>query len=96
MDSRNERQCRERWKNYINPSLRSDPWTLEEDQLVVQKYAEFGPKWNKISKFFSNRSDNAVRNRWQLMLRQWERQNRYQTGSSQPPASLDPTFLHTK
>ncbi|OHT05974.1 Myb-like DNA-binding domain containing protein [Tritrichomonas foetus] len=75
MGTRNHRQCRERWKNYINPSLRSDPWTLEEDQLLVDKYAEFGPKWNKIAKSFANRSDNSIRNRWQLMLRQWERQN---------------------
>ena len=74
MGSRNHRQCRERWKNYINPALRNDPWTLEEDQLLVDKYAEFGPRWNKISKFFLNRSDNSIRNRWQLMLRQWERQ----------------------
>lgn len=74
MGTRNHRQCRERWKNYINPALRNDPWTLEEDQLLVDKYAEFGPRWNRIARCFVNRSDNAIRNRWQLMLRQWERQ----------------------
>ena len=75
MGTRNLRQCRERWKNYLDPVLRNDPWTLEEDQLLVQKYSEFGPRWNKISRFFVNRSDNNIRNRWQLMLRQWERKN---------------------
>ena len=75
MVTRNHRQCRERWKNYLDPVLRNDPWTLEEDQLLVQKFSEFGPRWNKISRFFANRSDNNIRNRWQLMLRQWERKN---------------------
>lgn len=73
MGNRNARQCRERWKNYVNPELRNEPWTLEEDKLLVEKYEEYGPKWNKIAKHFVNRSDNSLRNRWQLMLRQWER-----------------------
>ena len=76
MGNRNHRQCRERWKNYVDPSLKNEPWTYEEDHLLVEKYAELGPKWNKISKFFSSRSDNSIRNRWQLIIRQWERQNR--------------------
>ena len=67
----------------MNPILRTDPWTFEEDQLLVKKYAEFGPQWNKISKFFDKRSDNNVRNRWQLMLRQWERKK----NDKHPPSS---------
>ena len=88
METRNHRQCRERWKNYLNPSLRSDPWTFEEDKLLVDKYAEYGPKWNKISKFFVNRSDNSIRNRWQLMLRQWERQNKSSTNSHESETDI--------
>jgi hypothetical protein len=75
MGTRNSRQCRERWKNYLNPDLRSDPWTLEEDQLLVDRYAQFGSKWNIIARFFRNRSENSIRNRWEMMLRQWDRQN---------------------
>jgi hypothetical protein len=84
MGTRNHRQCRERWKNYLNPNLRTEPWSLEEDQLLVTKYAEYGPKWNKISRFFTNRSDNSIRNRWQLMLRQWERVNHHGPGKTPP------------
>jgi hypothetical protein len=76
MGTRNDRQCRERWKNYLNPALRNDPWTLEEDQILIDKYAQFGSKWNKIATFFTNRADNSIRNRWQLILRQWERQKK--------------------
>ena len=66
---RNPRQCRERYKNYINPDLRKDNWTKEEDELLIQKYAEFGGKWNKIAKYFVNRSDNHLRNRWMMIAR---------------------------
>ncbi|EAY03723.1 Myb-like DNA-binding domain containing protein [Trichomonas vaginalis G3] len=69
MITRNPRQCRERWNNYINPALRTDPWSPEEDMLLDQKYAEYGPKWNKISKFLKNRSDNNIRNRWMMIAR---------------------------
>lgn len=82
LGSRNARQCRERWNNYLNPSLRNDPWTEEEDKLLLDKHAEFGTHWNKISKCFSNRSDNAVRNRWQLLMRHLEKNGHVSSSSS--------------
>jgi hypothetical protein len=69
LGTRNPRQCRERWNNYVNPELRKDPFTPEEDRLLEMKYAELGPKWNKISKFFFKRSDNSIRNRWMVISR---------------------------
>lgn len=69
METRNPRQCRERYNNYINPNLRKDEWKKEEDDLIEEKVLEFGPKWNKISKFFDNRSDYSIRNRWMMLER---------------------------
>jgi hypothetical protein len=69
LGGRNARQCRERFTNYLDPNLRRDEWTADEDRLLERKFAEFGPKWNKIAKFFVNRSDNALRNRWMLIAR---------------------------
>ncbi|KAH0788933.1 Myb-like DNA-binding domain containing protein [Histomonas meleagridis] len=69
MGTRNPRQCRERWNNYVNPDLRKDPWTPEEDKILEEKYAEIGPKWNKLARFLSNRSDNSIRNRWMMISR---------------------------
>ena len=67
--TRNPRQCRERYKNYVNPELRVGDWTKEEDRLIEEKFHEMGAKWNRISKFFVNRSDNAIRNRWMMIAR---------------------------
>lgn len=73
MKTRNPRQCRERWNNYLNPRLRGDPWSPQEDQLLLQKKMQFGTRWGKIAQFFPNRSDNSVRNRIQQLERHMEK-----------------------
>ncbi|OHS97993.1 hypothetical protein TRFO_09164 [Tritrichomonas foetus] len=88
METRNPRQCRERWNNYLNPDLRKDTWSKEEDDLLDDKYSEYGPKWNKISKFFLSRSDNNIRNRW-MMLARHRAKAKHSIGSS--PQSSSPS-----
>ena len=85
--TRNPRQCRERFKNYLNPELRKDQWTKEEDELLERKFKEYGAKWNKISKFFVNRSDNALRNRWMMIARH---RAKAMNGRSNPPTCSPP------
>ena len=57
------RQCKERWKNYVDPSLLKTNWTPEEDNILLQKYAQFGSEWKKISEFLPGRAINAIKNR---------------------------------
>lgn len=64
MPGRTGRQCRDRFQNYLNPSLTNGPWTREEDKLLEQKVKEVGQHWNKISRFFNGRSSNNIKNRW--------------------------------
>jgi hypothetical protein len=42
---RNPRQCRERWRHYLSPTVSFTPFTRDEDALLRDKYAEAGPKW---------------------------------------------------
>jgi hypothetical protein len=88
MQTRNARQCRERYKNYLDPNLRSDAWTFDEDALLEEKYGEFGAKWNKIAKFFTNRSDNAIRNRWMMLDRHHARGTEPFTPGPATPVTL--------
>lgn len=64
LPGRTARQCRDRWVNYLSPSNSFEPWTREEDELIVQKVNELGTKWAQISKFIPGRSDNTIKNRW--------------------------------
>ena len=69
MPGRNQRQCRERWFNYLSPTVNKEPFTPEEDQLLIEKYNEHGSRWVRIAKFFSGRSDTAIKNRWMALQR---------------------------
>ena len=30
------KQCRERWYNHLNPDINKEPWTAEEDAMIVE------------------------------------------------------------
>lgn len=66
---RSARQCRDRWTYYLSPSNNLAPFSPEEDQLIVQKVNELGNKWAVISKYFTGRSDNSIKNRWYSKLK---------------------------
>lgn len=69
MPERTTRQCRERWVNYLSPDIRNDPWTEEEDNLLLTKINEIGRCWSNIGRFFNGRSENDVKNRWYSHLK---------------------------
>lgn len=66
---RTRRQCRERWKKYLCPSLNHSPWTSEEDELLLKKFVQIGPKWTLISKSFKNRTDISIKSRYIYIMR---------------------------
>jgi hypothetical protein len=61
---RTTRQCRERWQNYLRRDIINGPWTAEEEELLVEKYGEYGPIWRTIQTFFPNRTDIDIKNCW--------------------------------
>ncbi|KAJ6255613.1 hypothetical protein M0813_11173 [Anaeramoeba flamelloides] len=69
MRHRTSKQCRERWKNVLDPNLQRTPWTIEEDKIILEKYEELGPKWSKIKKFLTGRSDNQIKNHFNCKLK---------------------------
>lgn len=73
---RNARQCRERWCNYLNPSLISAPWSPEEDLFLLQKRQDLGLHWQSISTFFPNRSKNSIKNRYSILIRRQNKKNK--------------------
>jgi hypothetical protein len=69
MPRRSVRQCRERWLNYLCPSVRNGPWTEEDDALLLKKYAEFGSKWKDLTQFFQGRTEINIKNRYRTLAR---------------------------
>jgi hypothetical protein len=64
LPGRNVRQCRDRWKHYLSSETRNEPWAAGDDQLLMQKMQEFGPRWTILATFFPGRTDTQVKNRW--------------------------------
>lgn len=63
------KQCRERWRNHLDPNINHDPWTPEEDEMLIKYHEMYGNQWVKISGLMHNRSDNAIKNRWNATLK---------------------------
>ena len=75
MRNRNSRQCRERWMHYLDPQINNSPFSSSEDQLIISKFNEFGPKWVMITKFFHGRTDQQLKNRFQVLKRKGALEN---------------------
>jgi len=82
---RTGKQCRERWYNHLQPSVRKGQWTPEEDELIFQGVAELGTCWSAIVKRLPGRTDNAIKNRYHTWRR---RQARRSTDAENPAAAL--------
>lgn len=64
MKSRSGKQCRERYHNILDPTVRKGNWTHQEDQKILELHASVGNQWAKISRELCGRTDNSVKNRF--------------------------------
>lgn len=68
MKGRNARQCRERYNLFLNDKIKKNvKWTKEEDDLLLSKFAFFGPHWKIIEKYFNGRTSYNIKNRFRSL-----------------------------
>jgi hypothetical protein len=60
---------RERWRLYLNPDVKKDQFSVEEDNILKQKYVELKGKWSLIAKYIPGRTDVQVKFRYQVLQR---------------------------
>lgn len=53
----------------MDPSIARNPWTEEEDTILINVWRQVGKRWNLISRALNGRPAVHCRNRWQSLLR---------------------------
>jgi hypothetical protein len=95
LKGRNKRQVKDRWKTFLSPSLVIAPFTPEEDQLLEELINEMGTKWVTFLKSFPNRTDVALKNRWNMIKRQRRNGGRFQKRKKMTPQSSGPAPIYS-
>ena len=61
-------QCRERWRERIDPILDRSPWTREEDETISAAQELLGNRWSCMRSLLkTKRSAAAIKNRWHTL-----------------------------
>lgn len=53
----------------MNPEIKKDPFILEEDILLLETRLSLGNKWSEIRKRLPGRTENNVKNRFNMMFK---------------------------
>lgn len=65
---RTDDACAKRYREALDPNLKKDDWTKEEDERLLEGFARHGASWGKIGEELG-RSGLGCRNRWRLLER---------------------------
>ena len=68
LNNRTGKQCRERYVNRLDPSIIRTPWTVEEEDLLIDHQKTYGTSWAQFSRtILPGRSQNDIKNHFHLI-----------------------------
>ncbi|RHY97934.1 hypothetical protein DYB37_007674 [Aphanomyces astaci] len=85
---RTPKQCRERWRNHLDPSINKGPYAEEEDNVILSHQARLGNKWSQIAQMLPGRTEDSVKIRWKSL-----KQNPTRAAAANAQTLLNTPFL---
>lgn len=92
IEGRSAKQCRERWVEYLDPSIDFSPFSEEEDQLILDMQSKHGNKWRMITEKLTCyqqangstkcRTPTAIKTRFNYLQRHFQRSIQQQQGAT--------------
>ncbi|QRV91337.1 Myb-like DNA-binding domain protein [Ceratobasidium sp. AG-Ba] len=71
VEGRTDAQCRERWSNMLDPSLKLGPWEPDEDRVLLDAVNR-KLQWSAVSALLPGRTDSRCAKRYQILLKETE------------------------
>eukprot|EP00826_Nyctotherus_ovalis_P001253 TRINITY_DN1017_c0_g1_i14.p1 TRINITY_DN1017_c0_g1~~TRINITY_DN1017_c0_g1_i14.p1 ORF type:complete len:313 (+),score=36.74 TRINITY_DN1017_c0_g1_i14:103-1041(+) len=86
------KQCRERWHNRLDPSIKVSPWSSDEIATFFRLFRKYGARWAKLAAELPGRTDNTIKNFFYCRLRKIARRvkkNHISDDMKNPPQEVE-------
>ncbi|THH33827.1 hypothetical protein EUX98_g375 [Antrodiella citrinella] len=87
VSGRSSEQCRDRWQEFLSPTVSRTKWSESEDQALLETIEQIGEgRWKEISRVLNNgRTDSMCRSRYTALMKRKQKG----TSESASPAPSD-------